>query len=617
MWWRFCMTSVACWRIKVAVPHRQGGILAEQGGRSAQRWRFGISHTLWWQTRDACSHHGKCYDGHALSCDATTLTNKVMNRDTTKHPGASSGQFTENEEPADQPEPELLRVLTEEEESRGDFEILTAKTQASGKQEKLFHSDELMLPESINLYRKPVAAIHSIPERRDGSLKLSARKLLEALPLAVQLDLRKRSKEQAQALVRKVREDRATPLFEIRTKELARLAGLSVSNMERIHETLAELVGFRFAWNVLGEDGAVQYESVAPFLIRRDKGLGEKLGYTRFAFEPEILLWFLEPNMWANLSWTVLSGIGRDGGPGQEAAFGLYQNIWRYIGTSAKVTPALDLATWIDLIIGPSRFVQVDPKGIKKVVDYKDFKRRYLVPGLDILNAHPALNHTAEFKEEKSGRRVVRLRFKFIPKLQKGFDFPLGWPPESLKLLEDIGFPEQEILNMSQIYPYDQVAEALKRLPIAESRLRKKGSKVYSRVAFFRGILANVAKGEAQSEAEDARLLEEAEKKKQQEIEEQRMRSLQEKFGAHQRALLAQAIQGMPPEERDKLVENHLAARPQDRIMFKPGKLDGMYFIMLCQWLAEAHPELHASFLPEAKDRDLQSWMAWRLHQMS
>lgn len=540
-----------------------------------------------------------------------------MNRDKTKQPRTSPVQSTENEATTDQPMPELLKVVTEEDELRDHFEILADEPKTRGKQENLFHSDELLLPEAINLYRKPVAAIHSIPERRDVSLKLSARKLLEALPLAVQLDLRSRRKEQAQALVRKVREDRATPLFEIRTKELARLAGLSASNMERIHETLAELVGFRFAWNVLGEDGTVQYESVAPFLIRRDKGVGEKLGYTRFAFEPEILLWFLEPNMWANLSWTVLSGIGRDSGPGQEAAFGLYQNIWRYIGTSAKVTPALDLATWIDLIIGPSRFVQVDQKGAKKVSDYKDFKRRYLVPGLEILNAHPALNHTVEFKEEKSGRRVVRLRFKFVPKLQKGFDFPLGWPPESLKLLEDIGFPEQEISNLSQLYPYDQVAEALKRLPIAESRLRNKGSRVYSRVAFFRGILANIAKGEEQSEAEDARLLEEAAKKKQQEIEEQRMRTLQERFAAHQRGILTPAIQAMPPEERDKLMEDHLAARPQDRIMFKPGKLDGMYFILFCQWLAEARPELHASFLPEAKDRDFQSWMAWQLHQVT
>lgn len=539
-----------------------------------------------------------------------------MNRDKTKQPRTSPIQSTENEATTDQPTPELLRVVTEEDELRDHFEILADEPKTRGKQENLFHSDELLLPEAINLYRKPVAAIHSIPERRDVSLKLSARKLLEALPLAVQLDLRSRRKEQAQALVRKVREDRATPLFEIRTKELARLAGLSASNMERIHETLAELVGFRFAWNVLGEDGMVQYESVAPFLIRRDKGVGEKLGYTRFAFEPEILLWFLEPNMWANLSWTVLSGIGRDSGPGQEAAFGLYQNIWRYIGTSAKVTPALDLATWIDLIIGPSRFVQVDQKGVKKVSDYKDFKRRYLVPGLEILNAHPALNHTVEFKEEKSGRRVVRLRFKFVPKLQKGFDFPLGWPPESLKLLEDIGFPEQEISNLSQLYPYDQVAEALKRLPIAESRLRNKGSRVYSRVAFFRGILANIAKGEEQSEAEDARLLEEAAKKKQQEIEEQRMRTLQERFAAHQRGILTPAIQAIPPEERDKLMQDHLAARPQDRIMFKPGKLDGMYFILFCQWLAEARPELHASFLPEAKDRDFQSWMAWQLHQI-
>ncbi|KVP96574.1 hypothetical protein WJ97_11855 [Burkholderia ubonensis] len=533
-----------------------------------------------------------------------------------RNPPASQADGSDDElpvEPAGDEAPTPRMRIVSGEAPAGDFQVMSAPETGPGPQGWLFPPDELLLPDALNSYRKPVVAIHAIPERRDVSMKLSARKLMEALPLAVQLNLRSRNKDEAQELIRKIREDRATPLFEIRTKELARLAGLTVQNMERIHELLAEMVGFPFIWNVLGEDGHVEYEAVAPLLIRRDKGVGNKQGYTRFAFEPEILLWFLEPKMWANLSWAVMTSIGRSAGPGQEAAYGLYQNIWRYLGTSQKVTPAHDLATWIDLIIGPSRFVKLNAAGDKEVADYKDFKRRYLVPGLEILNAHHALNHTVEMKEEKSGRRVARLRFKFHEKRQGSFEFPLGWPPASLKYLEEIGFSEKDISTLSQLYLYEQVAEALKRLPAAEQRVRAKGSQVYSRKAFFSGILANVVKGEAQTAEEEARLLHEAQQRQQQEMEEQRMTALQGKFSAHQRGLITAGLQNLPTEERTTLIQEHLAAKPEDRIMYKAGDFGLPYMVLFCKWLAAARPELYAAWLPEPKDNNFQSWLVWQL----
>jgi hypothetical protein len=505
----------------------------------------------------------------------------------------------------------FVRIVPADEEL-DDFEVTGTSEQQGAPQGWLFPPDELWLPQAFNTYRKPVVAIHAIPERRDVALKLSARKLMEALPLAVQLDLRSRGEEELQALIRKIREDRATPLFEIQTKELVRLAGISPSNMERVHETLAELVGIPFVWNVLGEDQKIEYEAVAPFLIRRDKGVGRKSGYTRFAFEPEILLWFLEPRMWASLSWTVMSGIGRKDGPGQEAAFGLYQTIWRYITTKTKMTPAFDVATCIDLVIGPSRYVKVDTKGNKSTVDYPDFKRRHLLPGLAILNAHPALNHTVEMDEDKAGRKVMRLRFRLIEKRQGSFDLPLGWPPESLKYLEGIGYSDKEITQLSQLYLYEQVAEALRRFPAAEQRTRDKGSKVYSRKAFFAGILANVAKGEQQSAEEEDKLLKEVAQRQQQEAEDQRMRTLQSKFGAHQRELITAALQQLSPPERDAIIQAHLAAKPEDRIMYKPNDMGMPYLVLFCTWLASARPELFADWLPEPKDRQFQSWLAWK-----
>lgn len=251
--------------------------------------------------------------------------------------------------------------------------------------------------------------------------------------------------------------------------------------------------------------------------------------------------------------------------------------------------------------------------GKKRVVDYRDFKRRFLKPGLAILNGHPALNHTVELKEELSGRKVMRLRFKFQEKRQASFDLPLGWPTPAIKQLEEIGFSEKDIGTLSQLYPYDQVLEALKRLPTAEQRVRTTGSRVYSRKAFFNGILGNVAKGETQSAEEEAKLLKDAEQRQVRDEEIQRMDAMTNKFKAHQRSLIEEALQALPAEQQSSLFSEHQAADPGARTLFKNGRLGPAYLLLFANWLATAKPELFDSWLPEPKDKNMQSWSAWRL----
>ncbi|MEQ5844309.1 replication initiation protein (plasmid) [Paraburkholderia acidicola] len=507
-----------------------------------------------------------------------------------------------------------LRWLEKADAPRGeDFEVFEDDVSAGPEQGALFSADELFLPAQPGTYRKPVAAIHAIPVRRDVTLKLSARKLMDALALAVQLDLRARGREAAQTLVRKIREDRATPLFEIRTHRLAELAGLSTTNKERIHETLAELVGFRFIWNVLNEDGKAQFEAIAPFIIRRDKGVGSQAGVTRFAFEPDILLWFLEPTMWASLNWTVMAGLGREAGAGHEAAFGLYQNVWRYIGTYAKLTPVFDLATWIDLILGPSRFVIVGAKGEKQPREYGEFKRTYLTPAMALLNAHPALTHTIRVEEFKSGRKIARLRFHFNEKRQQAFELPLGWPEDTVKRLAELGFSEKDMATLSQLYAYPQVTEALKRLPTSEARMRARGEIVQSRNAFFRAILRNVSNEQAQTEEADQKALEEARRLQEQTEVQQRTEALQSRFAAHQRNLLANGLRDLPEDDRSRLIQAHLKARPQDKAMYKEGETRAAWLILFQQWIASARQDLFQQWLPAPHDREFQAWLVWQL----
>lgn len=520
--------------------------------------------------------------------------------------------------PPEQPNPELeLKWLEPGNAPDSDsYEVLARDGEPGTPQTPLFSADELFLPERPGTYRKPVAAIHAIPVQRDKNLKLSARKLMDALALAVQLDLRARGREAAQTLIRKIREDRAAPLFEIRTHRLAELAGLSTTNKDRIYDTLAELLNFQFIWNVLGEDGKVEFESIAAFIIRRDKGVGNQAGITRFAFEPEVLLWFLEPTMWANLNWSVMASFGRDAGSG-EAAFGLYQNAWRYIGTNAKVTPILDLATWIDLILGPSRFVIIGEKKEKQAREYGEFKRTYLNPAIAMLNAHPALTHTIAVEEFKSGRKVTKLRFRFTEKRQQAFELPLGWPDDTIQKLKEMGFTEKDMSTLAQLYTHPQVKEAMSRMAVSEARLKARGEEIQSREAFFRAILRNVSNEQNQTEEADQKALEEARRLQKQTELQRRQEALEARFKSHQRSLVAKGLQSLPEDERNRLIQAHLKASPADRALYKEGETRAAWLILFQQWLINARQDLFQHWLPELHDRDFQTWLVWQFTTQS
>ena len=99
-------------------------------------------------------------------------------------------------------------------------------------QQTLFTTEDLIVPESLQKLRKAVAAIHTVPRNPDVSQNLTNRRVFDGLIIAAQIHCRQQGKD----FIRRIREERISPLFEIRTSELAKLSGIPGKNYDRIIE---------------------------------------------------------------------------------------------------------------------------------------------------------------------------------------------------------------------------------------------------------------------------------------------------------------------------------------------------------------------------------------------
>jgi hypothetical protein len=486
-----------------------------------------------------------------------------------------------------------------------DFRITIAPDFSADGQGWLF-PEVIRAPEVGERYRKAVAAIHAVPVTGEG-YKLALRKVMEALARIVQGDFRslqQRSSADADEFLRKLRQDRVLKLYEVRVADIARLANTHIDNPGRITEIVETLVGFKMTWNVIGEDKEVEFAVTVPYLVRAERGVGRRNGVVRFGFDPDLLLMILEPFMWANLSWTVLSQIGHGDGKGQTAAYGLYQNIWRYINTHQKITPSWEVGQWALLLLGPCRFVSEAPDGERVFSNYKEFKRDYLKPALEILNSNSSLNHTVELVEEKSGRKVTHLRFRMHEKTQEAMDFSPGWPEATLARLRAMRMSAKDIANLSQNYTLEMVDEALKRLAASNARIGAQKN-------YFLGILSNVAQGIQLTKEADEKIRRAAERVYEEEAAARQKEQAQARFSAHQHDLFKRWVHELAPEARAQLIQAHLAARPQDQLLYRE-QLTAPYLAVLSQWVKEALPDTYLEICPMPRDRDFQAWLLWQ-----
>lgn len=511
--------------------------------------------------------------------------------------------------------PDNLAIDPEDERRRhvdGEFEYTVRHGEAltDPLQPSLFPEEDLIIPESLRSMRKAVAAIHAIPLKGSDKQSLNTKRLFDALILAAQIDVRGRGPH----MMDRIRQDRVSPLFEIHITDLARLAGIPGKNYERIYEDLDELHKMQMSWNLVGEDSTVEWEMKAHFLATYGRGMNSKRGLVRYSIDPSILSIVLEPSNWATLSLQVMTGLPTP------TSYALYQNVWRYVNTAQKVTAALPVETWIELLLGPSRFVKVDAQGRKYVENYGEFKARYLGDAIARVNNVPALQHTIELKELKSGRRVSKLQFRFVPKHQQKLELPVTWPVELLEPLRKLGFTPDEIGDMSEAFPVEVVKETLDRLVEARKRLAANGKKITSPRAYFSGILDKVAHGADEGQIDPVKLESEVRQVEAQREAEERRKRLDEKFMTYQRDRFREAFFELSDESRGEALRRFAQspefARAKVLVDAKGWtKTNSGALAILRPWLEKEMPDLYRELLPDPHERDQQAWLLWQTEQ--
>lgn len=474
-------------------------------------------------------------------------------------------------------------------------------------QGSLFQTDELIVPESIRSLKKAVSAIHAVPAKAEHEHSLNSRRLFDACILVAQLECRG---SEAQ-IVQRLKEDRISPMFEVRVSHLAELANIPGKNYQRIYEELDRLYEMTLNWNIVGEDENVEWEMKAHFFSVLGYGKNFKQGMVRFAFDASLLELFLEPTVWAKLSLEVMGGLRTP------SSYALYQNTWRYVGTQNKVTAALPTHVWVELLVGKGRYVTDEADG-RKVVQYGDFKRRVLDDALRRVNECAALSYTLELKPIKSGNRVAKLQFKFVPKLARQQQIPLTWPKDVVALLEQLSYGRQEIDELSQAYSLTDIADALTRLQAAEKKFKEKGRGVTSRKAYFEGILNNVTKGVSAEQISDEKLEAEVRAQESKKAAEERIKHLHERFQEFQRDRLMDWVTGLEDSARETLIAE-FSASPDlgkgDRLVLRNGVnlRNNSNLALFKKWLSQSRPELFEEALPNPEDKSFENWMAWQV----
>jgi plasmid replication initiation protein len=471
------------------------------------------------------------------------------------------------------------------------------------EQASLFPATDLVIPGSLQNWKKSVAAIHAVPLKAEHSQTLNLRRLIDGCIIVAQLDIRRREA----GAIERIKAERITPVFEVRITDLARLSGISGKNYQRIYDDLDVLYDMDLEWNIVGEDGEVEWRARHHFFASRGFGEGAKAGLVRFEFPHDVLLFVLEPKYWASLSLQVQHALGTS------ASYALYQNTWRYINTAQKVTAALPVDVWVQLLCGQSRYLKEE--GGEVVVNYKDFKRYVLMDAVERVNSVAALGYRLELIEHKKGRRVSKLQFKFVEKSGQ-LELPTVWPSDVMMTLKALGHSRQEIHDLSEAHSLAEVSDALLRLKDAGERLKTKGKKISSGKDYFRGILANISSGVRPEELDHEKIQAEVQRQTSERDAVERRKRIEAEFAQHLNERFVEWLGDLSEGDREQLFDRFIATERGRAFRSSRARwqsASSVFSAGLRAWMKTEQPGMLAEALSRPEDKSIEGWMAWKL----
>lgn len=476
--------------------------------------------------------------------------------------------------------------------------------QDSGQQ-SLFEQSDLVIPDTLRTFRKSVAAVYAVPMKTDAGTTLLVRRLMDAVILVVQLDIKARGPN----FLQRIQSERLSPIFEVTISNLAELAGIPGKNYQRVYQGLDELFETVMRWNILGDEKLVEFEMRSHLFSMIGFGQNVKRGLIRFSIDPSILGIVMEPSIWASLSLGAMHNLK------SSASYALYQATWRYVSTPAKCTAALPTYTWIEIMMGQSRHVATDPDGTKRVVDYSDFKRRVLNDAIARINEAPALAYTLDLREFKSGPRVTRLQFKFVPKVQSSLDLPMIWPEDLKVTLRSIGMTDKDIQDLAESTSQEIATDAVVRLKAAEDKKRSLGLPMFNRKRYFEGIMANLQAGVKAAEITEDVIAQQIREQDANQQKEARERLMQTRFEEHARLAFKEAIAAMEDGPREALFNAFTSTAEGARaksLFVKGNAIPVAFFHLLRAWMVKNMQAELKALLPDAQDRTYEDWLVWR-----
>ena len=151
----------------------------------------------------------------------------------------------------------------------------------------------------------------------------------------------------------------------------------------------------------------------------------------------------------------------------------------------------------------------------------------------------------------------------------------------------------------------------------AEGRLKAQSRTITNKKAYFTGILANVATGEAEDDLNVTKIEAEAKAQEAARLAAARNERRKEEFAKHQAQVFSARFFELPELERAPLLSDFESSSAGKRagILVAKGWTPQNAGALAClrAWLADERPATLEQFYAHPEDRSFDAWLAWRL----